>query len=66
MCPTSTSARAAILRLTVAWDAEGTATQVLVEQMTAVDINVLGPQVGQLLHDEMERVSEALKIILDL
>ena len=51
---------------TVAWDADGTVTQVLTEQVTAIDTRTLGPQVGYLLHDDMQRVSEALRIVLDL
>ena len=66
VCPTSTSARPAILHPTVVWDAEGTKTQVLTEQLRAVDNNVLGPMVGHLLHDEMERITEAIGIILEL
>jgi mRNA-degrading endonuclease toxin of MazEF toxin-antitoxin module len=66
VCPTSTRARPAILHPTVAWDAEGTTTQVLVEQMRAVDYDVLGPQVAHLLYEDMSRVSEALRIVLDL
>ena len=66
VCPTSTSARSGILHPTVAWDADGTVTQVLTEQVTAIDTRTLGPQVGYLLHDDMQRVSEALRIVLDL
>ena len=54
------------LHPTVVWDAEGTETQVLTEQLRAVDDTVLGPKVGHLLHDEMERITEAIGIILDL
>ena len=66
VCPTSPSARPAILHPTAVWDAEGTKTQVLTEQLRAVDNNVLGPMVGHLLHDEMERITEAIGIILEL
>lgn len=66
VCPTSTSARSGILHPTVAWDVEGTETQVLTEQVTAIDSRTLGPQVGYLLQDDMQRVSEALRIVLVL
>lgn len=66
VCPTSTRARSAVLHPTVAWDAEGSETQVLTEQLRAVDNDVLGPRVGHLLLDDMERITEAIGIILDL
>lgn len=65
VCATSTSARPA-LHPTIVGDAAGTKTQVLTEQQRAVDNNVLGPMVGHLLHDDVERITEAIGIILDL
>lgn len=66
VCPTSASARPGVIRPTVVWDAEGTRTQVLTEQLRAVDNDVLGPMVGHLLHDDVSRIDEAIEIILDL
>lgn len=66
ICPMSTSARAGMLRPTVVWDTEGRATQVLTEQVRAVDNSLLGPMVGRLLLDDMARISDALRIVLDL
>lgn len=66
ICPTSTSARKAILHPTVVWDSDGTETQVLTEQLRAVDNSVLGEMVGHLLHDDMERIDEAIRIVLEL
>lgn len=66
VCPTSTSARSGVLHPTVVWDSDGTSTQVLTEQLRAVDNGILGPMVGHLLRDDMERIDEAIEMILDL
>jgi mRNA interferase MazF len=62
--PTSTSARPASFRPTIAID--GTDTRVLVEQTTVVDPERLGRSAGRLDVDEMLAVDEALALVLGL
>lgn len=64
VAPTSTSARAATFRPVI--DLKGTQTRVLVEQMTVVDPQRLGPSVGRLSSDERCAVDEALLLVLGL
>ena len=62
--PTSTSARPASFRPTIALD--GTETRVLVEQTTVVDPQRLGASAGRLDAVELRAVDEALVLVLDL
>lgn len=64
VAPTSTSARRASFRpnITVA----GTETHVLVEQVTVVDPERLGGNVGRLSPTELRAVDDALALILGL
>jgi mRNA interferase MazF len=62
--PTSTSARPASFRPTIALD--GQETRVLVEQTTVVDPQRLGRSAGRLDADELRSVDEALMLVLGL
>jgi len=64
VAPTSRSARPADFRpeITVA----GTATRVLVEQLAAVDLSRLGETVGRVTPDELQRLDDALRDVLNL
>ncbi len=62
--PTSTSARAASFRPTIALD--GQETRVLVEQTTVVDPERLGRSAGRLDANELRSVDEALTLVLGL
>ena len=64
VAPTSTSAAPASFRPQVVVD--GQATLVLCEQATAVSHARLGELVGYLRLDEMQRVDDALRLVLDL
>ena len=64
VAPTSTSARAASFRPTVAID--GRDTRVIVEQTTVVDPQRLGRSAGRLNASELRAVDEALTLILGL
>jgi mRNA interferase MazF len=64
VAPTSTSARPASFRPEIELD--GTVTRVLVEQTTAVDPQRLGPHAGRLSSEELDRVDEALLVVLGL
>jgi len=64
VAPTSTSARAASFRPTIALD--GIETRVLVEQTTVVDPTRLGRSAGRLDAGELRAVDEALTLILGL
>jgi mRNA interferase MazF len=62
--PTSTSARPASFRPTIALGRQE--TRVLVEQTTVVDPQRLGRSAGRLDADELRSVDEALMLVLDL
>jgi mRNA interferase MazF len=62
VAPTSTSARAATFRPTIA--PEGSETRILVEQITVVDPQRLGRSAGRLDADELRSVDEALRLVL--
>ena len=62
--PTSTSARAASFRPTIAL--EGEETRVLVEQTTVVDPARLGRSAGRLEAHELRAVDEALMLVFGL
>jgi mRNA interferase MazF len=62
--PTSTSARPASFRPTIALEREE--TRVLVEQTTVVDPQRLGRSAGRLDPDELRSVDEALMLVLGL
>jgi mRNA interferase MazF len=62
--PTSTSARAASFRPTIAL--EGTSTRILVEQTTVVDPQRLGRSAGRLDANELQGVDDALALVLGL
>jgi mRNA interferase MazF len=62
VAPTSTSARAATFRPTIAL--EGSETRILVEQITVVDPQRLGRSAGRLDADELRSVDEALRLVL--
>jgi len=62
--PTSTSARPASFRPSIALD--GTETRVLVEQTTVVDPERLGRSAGRLDAEELRAVDDALALLLGL
>ena len=62
--PTSTSARPASFRPTIALERQE--TRVLVEQTTVVDPQRLGRSAGRLDADELRSVDEALMLVLGL
>jgi mRNA interferase MazF len=62
--PTSTSARPASFRPTIALERQ--VTRVLVEQTTVVDPQRLGRSAGRLDVDELRSVDEALMLVLGL
>lgn len=62
VAPTSTRARAASFRPTIALD--GQETRVLVEQTSVVDPQQLGCSAGRLEVDELRSVEEALALVL--
>lgn len=64
VAPTSTSARPASFRPQIM--VEGAETRVLIEQMAAVDPTRLGEGVGYLSADELSRVDDAIKVVLDV
>ena len=64
VAPTSRSARAASFRPEV--DVAGSATQVLVEQVAAVDAQRLGARVRTLSAEELWSVDDALRTVLGL
>jgi mRNA interferase MazF len=64
ICPTSRSAFAASFHPEVTIDDQP--TQVLCEMVGAVDARALGEQAGQLTHDELRAVEDALLLVLDL
>lgn len=64
VAPTSTSARPASFRPTIAL--EGNETRVLVEQTTVVDPQRLGRSGGRLDASELRAVDEALMLVLGL
>lgn len=64
VAPTSTSARPTSWRPTI--DMDGTATRVVTDQMTCVDVSRLGDFAGRLGPEEMSEVSAALKRVLEL
>jgi mRNA interferase MazF len=64
VAPTSTSARPASFRPTIALDGKG--TRVLVEQTTVVDPQRLGRSAGRLEAGELRVVEEALMLVLGL
>lgn len=64
VAPTSTSAGPADHRPVVV--VNGRQTRVLVEQMTAIDIQRLGAHLGRLTVDEVSGVDEAVLLVLGL
>ena len=64
VAPTSQSAVPRVFRPTV--QVNGQATQVLVEQTTAVAPERLGELVGHLRHHEVEQIDAALRLVLGL
>ena len=64
VAPTSTSSLARLFRPTITIGDE--ATQVLVEQTSAVAPERLGEFVGQLSVDELAAVDQALRLVLEL
>lgn len=64
VAPTSTSAAPGLLHPKL--DMEGTATVVLVEQMTAVDPERLGDFAGRVEPDEWSDIERAVKLVLGL
>jgi mRNA interferase MazF len=64
VAPTSTSTHGRSYHPEI--EVQGQATRVMVEQTTAVDHRRLGALVGYLSLDEMDRVDEALRFVLDL
>jgi mRNA interferase MazF len=64
VAPTSTSARGATFRPQVRID--GVVTNVLIEQMRAVDHTRLGDLVDQLAGSELVAVDEAIRLVLDI
>jgi mRNA interferase MazF len=64
VAPTSTSARAFILRPVV--EIDGTETRVIVEQTMCVDLNRLGDFAGRLSPEEMAEVDQALRYVFGL
>jgi mRNA interferase MazF len=64
LAPTSTSARAASFRPEI--DIAGQSTQVLVEQLGAVDVNRLGDRVGRVTIDQQWQIDAALLTVLGL
>lgn len=64
VAPTSTSAAGTVYRPEI--ELQGRTTKVMCEQVTAVDLQRLGPPVGHLAYDEITQVNDALRLILDL
>ena len=64
ICPTSSSAPAASFHPEVV--VEGESTRVMCELVGAVDRDRLGDRVAHLTLDELNRVSEALELVLGL
>lgn len=62
--PTSTQARPTSFRPTI--QVAGKATQVLTEQVTAVDTGRLGQRAGHVSADELTDIDTALRDVLDL
>lgn len=64
IAPTSTSARPASFRPEI--EIDGSSTRVLVEQVSAVDVNRLGDLTGHLTPEEQWGVDSALLTVLGL
>jgi mRNA interferase MazF len=64
VAPTSKSAQSRIFRPTITLNNER--TQVLIEQTTAVAPERLGALVGHVSRDELDQISEALRLALAL
>lgn len=64
VCPTSRSAFTASFHPEVAIADQP--TQVLCEMVGAVDARALGERIGNLTHDELRSVEDALLLVLDL
>lgn len=64
IAPTSRSAMPRIFRPTIIVDGEP--TQVLVEQLTAVDPERLGEVVGYVSRAELDSITSALQLVLEL
>lgn len=62
--PTSQSARQGLVRPVI--QIGGEATLALIEQMGAVDRSRLGPFQGRVSRDELERLEQAMRDVLDL
>lgn len=64
VAPTSRSARPASFRPVIT--VLGAQTNVLVEQTAAVDPQRLGKRVGHLAREELDAVTNALRVVMDL
>lgn len=64
VAPTSTSAAGTVYRPEI--ELLGRTTMVMCEQVTAVDLARLGQPVAHLNYDELTRVNDALRLVLDL
>ncbi|MEI2639377.1 MAG: type II toxin-antitoxin system PemK/MazF family toxin [Microthrixaceae bacterium] len=64
VAPTSRSSPARIFRPTITVDGE--ATQVLIEQTSAVAYERLGEVVGRATFDELNAIADALRLVLEL
>jgi mRNA interferase MazF len=64
VCPTSTSTPAASFHPQVEVGDES--TRVMCEMVGAVDARALGEQIGHLTLDELRKIDEALRLVLDL
>lgn len=64
VAPTSTKARPADFRAQIM--VKGTDTRVLLEQVKAVDGERLGKVVGQVTAAELERIDDALRLVMGL
>ena len=64
ICPTSRSTPPASFHPEVT--VEGEPTRVMCEMIGVVDARALGAHAGHLTHDEMQRLDDALALVLDL
>lgn len=64
VAPTSTSAVPTVYRPEITL--LGRTTLVMCEQVTAVDLQRLGRAVGHLRYEEIRKVNDALRLVLDL
>ncbi len=64
VAPTSTSAASTVYRPDI--ELQGRTTKVMCEQVAAVDLQRLGPPVSHLTYEQLTKVSDALRLVLDL